>query len=116
MIHATVDVIFAHRADPDVPMLEVVRAFNWVIEQGKAFYWATSEWSLEQIEEAHREFSLACVWFDAEGFGCSAEIAEKYGLHAPVSRPLFARKTLQADSCIDRRSMQVQRPLPEARR
>ena len=55
-----VDVIFAHRADPNVPMLEVVRAFNWVIEQGKAFYWATSEWSPEQIEEAHRTYFPSC--------------------------------------------------------
>jgi voltage-dependent potassium channel beta subunit len=48
-----VDVIFAHRADSNVPMEEVVRAFNYVIEKGWAFYWATSEWSAEQIEEAY---------------------------------------------------------------
>jgi hypothetical protein len=35
--------VFAHRPDPTVPMEEVVRAFNWVIEKGYAFYWATSE-------------------------------------------------------------------------
>ncbi|THG98243.1 hypothetical protein EW026_g3906 [Hermanssonia centrifuga] len=29
-----VDVIFAHRPDPTIPMEEVVRAFNWVIEKG----------------------------------------------------------------------------------
>ena len=38
-----------------VPMEEIVRAFNFVIEQGWAFYWATSEWSAREIEEAHRE-------------------------------------------------------------
>ncbi|OSC96888.1 Aldo/keto reductase [Trametes coccinea BRFM310] len=48
-----VDVIFAHRADHTVPMEEVVRAFNFVIEQGWAFYWGTSEWSAQEIEEAH---------------------------------------------------------------
>ncbi|KAF7791757.1 hypothetical protein EIP86_002781 [Pleurotus ostreatoroseus] len=48
-----VDVIFAHRPDPTVPMEEVVRAFNFVIEKGWAFYWATSEWSAREIEEAH---------------------------------------------------------------
>ncbi|KAF5341484.1 hypothetical protein D9758_013936 [Tetrapyrgos nigripes] len=47
-----VDVIFAHRPDHSVPMEETVRAFNFVIEQGWAFYWATSEWSAEDIEEA----------------------------------------------------------------
>jgi len=48
-----VDVMFAHRPDPTVPMEEVVRAFNFIIEKGWAFYWATSEWSAVQIEEAH---------------------------------------------------------------
>jgi len=48
-----VDVIFAHRDDPNVPMEEIVRGFNQVIEDGKAFYWATSEWSAERIQEAY---------------------------------------------------------------
>ncbi|THU89043.1 voltage-gated potassium channel beta-2 subunit [Dendrothele bispora CBS 962.96] len=47
-----VDIMFAHRPDPDVPMEEIVRAFNYIIEKGWAFYWGTSEWSAEQIEEA----------------------------------------------------------------
>lgn len=47
-----VDVVFAHRADSETPMDEVVRAFNWIIDQGYAFYWGTSEWSSEQIQEA----------------------------------------------------------------
>ncbi|QRV74109.1 aldo/keto reductase family protein [Ceratobasidium sp. AG-Ba] len=48
-----VDIIFAHRPDPTVPMEEIVRAFNYLIDSGKAFYWATSEWSARQVEEAH---------------------------------------------------------------
>ncbi|KAJ7800780.1 NADP-dependent oxidoreductase domain-containing protein [Mycena olivaceomarginata] len=48
-----VDVIFAHRHDRTVPMEEIVRAFNYVIEKGWAFYWGTSEWSAQEIEEAH---------------------------------------------------------------
>jgi voltage-dependent potassium channel beta subunit len=48
-----VDIVYAHRPDPDTPMEEIVRAFNHVIDQGKAFYWGTSEWSAEQISEAH---------------------------------------------------------------
>jgi aryl-alcohol dehydrogenase-like predicted oxidoreductase len=37
------------------PMEEVVRAFNFVIDKGWALYWATSEWSAQQVEEAIRE-------------------------------------------------------------
>lgn len=48
-----VDVVFAHRPDPSVPMEEVVRAFNWVIDKGWAFYWGTSEWPASSIAEAH---------------------------------------------------------------
>ncbi|KAK9710849.1 hypothetical protein K7432_008180 [Basidiobolus ranarum] len=48
-----VDIVFAHRPDPDTPMEEIVRAFNHVIDQGKAFYWGSSEWNAQQITEAH---------------------------------------------------------------
>jgi voltage-dependent potassium channel beta subunit len=48
-----VDVIFAHRPDYSTPIEEIVRAFNYVIEKGWAFYWATSEWSAHDIEEAY---------------------------------------------------------------
>ena len=48
-----VDVVFAHRPDPHTPMEEIVRAFNWCIDQGMAFYWGTSEWSAIEIASAH---------------------------------------------------------------
>ncbi len=48
-----VDLIFAHRPDLHTPIEETVRAFNYLIDQGKAFYWGTSEWSAAQIAEAH---------------------------------------------------------------
>ncbi|SGY14465.1 BQ5605_C010g06190 [Microbotryum silenes-dioicae] len=47
------DIVFAHRHDPATPMEEIVRGFNFLIDQGLAFYWGTSEWSAAQIEEAH---------------------------------------------------------------
>ena len=56
-----IDLVFAHRADMHTPVEETVRAFNHVIDQGKAFYWGTSEWSAVQIMEAHavaRELGL----------------------------------------------------------
>lgn len=48
-----VDVVFCHRPDSDVPMEEICRAFDWVIRQGWAFYWGTSEWNADEIAEAH---------------------------------------------------------------
>lgn len=35
-------------------MEETVRAFNHLIDTGKAFYWGTSEWSSDEIADAWR--------------------------------------------------------------
>lgn len=35
-------------------MEEVVRGFNYLIDNGKAFYWGTSEWSASEISDAWR--------------------------------------------------------------
>ena len=48
-----VDLLFAHRPDPDTPIEETVRAMNHVLNQGKAIYWGTSEWTAEQLREAY---------------------------------------------------------------
>ena len=36
-----VDLIFCHRPDPVCPIEETVRAMNFVIDQGWAFYWVS---------------------------------------------------------------------------
>lgn len=48
-----VDLLFCHRPDKETPIEETVWAMNQVINQGKAFYWGTSEWSAEQIMAAY---------------------------------------------------------------
>ncbi|KAG6972908.1 hypothetical protein JG687_00001229 [Phytophthora cactorum] len=60
-----VDVIFCHRSDPYTPIEETVRAMNFVINQGWAFYWGTSQWSAAEIIEA-------------------CEIADRLGLIRPI--------------------------------
>jgi voltage-dependent potassium channel beta subunit len=47
-----VDLLFAHRPDPETPIEETVFAFNQVIREGKSFYWGTSEWSAAEIMRA----------------------------------------------------------------
>jgi len=59
-----VDLLFSHRPDPSTPIEETVRAMDFLINQGKALYWGTSEWSAQEITEAHT-------------------VAQKLGLHAP---------------------------------
>ena len=48
-----VDLIFCHRPDKYTPVEETVWAMNLLIQQGKAFYWGTSEWSAAEIMEAY---------------------------------------------------------------
>lgn len=60
-----VDVIYAHRPDRLTPMEETVRAFNHLIDTGKAFYWGTSEWAADEIAQAWR-------------------VADKLGLIGPI--------------------------------
>ena len=39
------DLIYCHRADPDTPIEETVRAMSDAIDRGYAHYWGTSEWT-----------------------------------------------------------------------
>jgi len=48
-----VDLFFCHRPDIHTPVEETVWAMNQVIQQGKALYWGTSEWSAERIMQAY---------------------------------------------------------------
>ena len=47
------DLYFCHRPDLETPIEETVRAMNDLIAQGKVLYWGTSEWTADQIAEAH---------------------------------------------------------------
>ena len=48
------DLYFCHRPDPHTPIAETVWAMDHLVRQGKVLYWGTSEWSADEIREAHR--------------------------------------------------------------
>jgi voltage-dependent potassium channel beta subunit len=55
------DLFFCHRPDLETPIEETVRTMHDLVQQGKVLYWGTSEWSAQQIQEAHgiaRQFGL----------------------------------------------------------
>jgi voltage-dependent potassium channel beta subunit len=55
------DLFFCHRPDLETPVEETVRAMDGLIRQGKVLYWGTSEWSAQQIQQAHgvaRQYGL----------------------------------------------------------
>ena len=47
------DLFFCHRPDKDTPIEETVWTMHNLIAQGKIMYWGTSEWSAQEIMEAH---------------------------------------------------------------
>ena len=47
------DLFFCHRPDLETPIEETVRAMDTLVRQGSVLYWGTSEWSAQQIQEAH---------------------------------------------------------------
>jgi voltage-dependent potassium channel beta subunit len=76
------DLFFCHRPDINTPISETVLAMNTLLQQGKILYWGTSEWTAQQITEAH-------YW------------AERYKLVGPVMEQpqynMFARESLEKD-------------------
>jgi voltage-dependent potassium channel beta subunit len=77
-----VDLLFCHRPDPDTSIEETVLAMDYLVRNGYALYWGTSEWSAEQIESAY-------------------QIAEKLGCIQPsMEQPrynMFARKRFEKE-------------------
>ena len=47
------DLYFCHRPDKETPIEETVWTMHNLIQQGKILYWGTSEWSAQEIMEAH---------------------------------------------------------------
>lgn len=55
------DLFFCHRPDKQTPIEETVWIMHNLIQQGKILYWGTSEWSAQEIMEAHmvaRQYNL----------------------------------------------------------
>ena len=77
-----IDLIYCHRSDPHTPIEETARAMSDIIDQGKALYWGTSEWSAADIRAA---------W----------EICNRHGWHKPVMEQpqynLFHRKRVEVE-------------------
>ena len=94
------DLYFCHRPDVDTPIEETVRAMDTLIAQGKVLYWGTSEWSAQQITEAHavaREWRLTPPTMEQPQYnlferdkveGDYAPLYDTYGLGTTIWSPL----------------------------
>ena len=55
------DLYYCHRPDHETPIDETCWAMHNLIQQGKVLYWGTSEWSAQEITQAHqvaRQYNL----------------------------------------------------------
>lgn len=48
-----IDFFYCHRPDKKTPIEETVWTMHNLIQQGKILYWGTSEWSAQEITQAH---------------------------------------------------------------
>uniref|UniRef100_T1GRL3 NADP-dependent oxidoreductase domain-containing protein n=1 Tax=Megaselia scalaris TaxID=36166 RepID=T1GRL3_MEGSC len=67
-----IDIVIIHKADAMCPMEEVVRAMNYVIQQGWAMYWGTARWTSVEIMEAYS---------NCRQFNCITPICEQSEYH-----------------------------------
>lgn len=61
-----VDILYLHRPEYDVPLIEQVRTMSQFVDDDYTYYWGTSEFSPSQLMEIH-------------------SICEKYGLNHPIT-------------------------------
>lgn len=75
-----IDLIYCHRPDPHTPVEETARAMSDIIDQGKALYWGTSEWSAAELWAAY-------------------EVCDRRGWHKPLMEQpqyhLFHRRRVE---------------------
>ena len=94
------DFYYCHRPDPNTPIEETVRAMNDLIRQGKVLYWGTSEWSAQEIAQAHgtaREYDLVPPTMEQPQYNLFhrarveqeyARLYPEYGMGATTFSPL----------------------------
>jgi len=94
------DFYYCHRPDPNTPIEETVRAMSDLIRQGKVLYWGTSEWSAQEIAQAHgiaRECCLVPPTMEQPQYNLFhrqrveqeyARLYSEYGLGATTFSPL----------------------------
>lgn len=77
-----IDLLFCHDFDANTPIEETVRAMDYLVRDGLAFYWGTSWWDADSIDQAYT-------------------LAEKYNCIAPsMAQPnysMFGRQVVEQD-------------------
>ena len=90
-----IDLYYAHRIDPNVPLEETIGAMSELVEAGKVRYLGVSEAAPGTIRRAHEthpltavqiEYSLWTRFAEEEHFGVCAELGISFVPYAPMGR------------------------------
>lgn len=139
-----VDLLFCHRPDPTTPIAETVLAMDYLVRNGYAHYWGTSEWNAEQLSSAYQtaqELNCMLPTMEQPEYNMFhrarverelVPLYKKYGLGTTIWSPLasgllsgkyndgipqdsrLAREAWLRDNDIDARIAQVKKLMPIA--
>lgn len=102
----TIDLYYAHRIDPNVPVEDMVGAMSELVKEGKVRYLGLSEASAASIRKAHTvhpiaalqsEYSVITRNIEAEILGTVRELGISLVPYSPLARGLVTA-TLQVDT------------------
>lgn len=97
----TIDLYYAHRVDPNVPIEETVGAMAELVKEGKVRYLGLSECTAEDLKKAHAvhpiaalesEYSLLTRDVEKEILPLTKELGVTFVPFAPLSRGLITNK------------------------
>ncbi|HUX53580.1 MAG TPA: aldo/keto reductase [Williamwhitmania sp.] len=97
----TIDLYYAHRVDPNIPIEETVGAMAELVKQGKVRYLGLSECGAEDLKKAHAvhpisalqsEYSLLTRDVEKEILPLTKELGVTFVPFAPLSRGLITNK------------------------
>ncbi len=96
-----------HRADPETPLEETVRAYEDLIRQGKVLYWGVSQWSEDQTARACRiadatrsyrpisnqpQYSLLSRWIERQLLAANARVGVGQIVWSPLAQGVLTGK------------------------
>ncbi len=113
-----IDLYYAHRIDPNVPVEETVGAMAELVVAGKVRYLGVSEAAPDTIRRAHAAHPLAAVqieyslwtrFAETEIFGVCEELGVGYVAYSPIGRG-FLSGTIKATEDLDERDRRRDHP------
>lgn len=122
----TIDLLYQHRVDPDVPIEDVAGTVRDLVAEGKVRHWGLSEAAAATIRRAHAVYPVTAIQSEYSLWTRDPEpevlpLCEELGIGFVPWSPLgqgFLTGTIGADTPLDESDWRIRAPrfTPEARR